>query len=107
MTEPTARERMADAACEAAFHWHLDRENDSWRDLWYRVADAITAAALAQAREEVLGPIEALAEELDSFGSERDRGNETDDAATAASAAAYLRAAYLIRRTIAGTRDAA
>lgn len=65
MTAPeSARDRLADAACEAAFHWHLDRENPSWRELWYRVVDAIADVALAQAREEVLAPFVALEQQL-------------------------------------------
>lgn len=45
-----------------------------------------------------------VAEELDGFGSDRDRDNEDDDEVQAASAAAYLRAAHLLRRALDGTQ---
>lgn len=46
MTEPTARERLAEKLCEAAVHMHLVDENASWQAMWLRVADvALTEVA--------------------------------------------------------------
>jgi hypothetical protein len=53
-----------------------------------------------RATESLAAKMLTLAEELENFGTERDRDNETDNAAQAASAAAYLRSAYKIRRTL-------
>lgn len=72
-----------------------------WEDISIGQADAYTlACALRNARLGVEGRAKAVAEELDAFGSQRDRDNEDDDEAQAASAAAYLRSAALIRAAL-------
>ena len=60
MTEPTARERLAEKLCEVGVHMAMSSENEHWQQFWLRLSDA----ALAQAREEVLAPIRALADRL-------------------------------------------
>ena len=86
MTEPTARERLAEKLCEAAVHMHLIDENASWQAMWLRVADVAL-----EAREEALAPFVAMSAELQGIA---------DDLGWAVGAH-YAEVADRIRRAIA------
>ncbi|MCW2902299.1 MAG: hypothetical protein JWO67_4564 [Streptosporangiaceae bacterium] len=74
-----------------------------------RSADAAAIVAAHNAMPQLVAALRgvlALADELDRFGTARDRDNEDDDEAQAASAAAYLRSAHLLRSTVAAALTA-